>query len=170
MREVNLFNESVNAVWLIWSMNPVHCKGIFSLNNYILFLFCVGRTELNFLNENLWSFRLLCKCYVLKSESVIVICNGLCWSGAVEVSRRSPVASWLCAMLYCFGSYILADIMLGVSPIDYFHNNSHILLASAVWWGSLKWFNACPLWSYLEDHFKNFKTDLDVKWKLCFCI
>uniref|UniRef100_A0A672K5X2 Trimeric intracellular cation channel type A n=1 Tax=Sinocyclocheilus grahami TaxID=75366 RepID=A0A672K5X2_SINGR len=51
--------------------------------------------------------------------------------GAVEVSRKSPVASWLCAMLYCFGSYILADIMLGVSPIDYFHNNSHILLASA---------------------------------------
>uniref|UniRef100_A0A672K1W8 Trimeric intracellular cation channel type A n=1 Tax=Sinocyclocheilus grahami TaxID=75366 RepID=A0A672K1W8_SINGR len=43
--------------------------------------------------------------------------------GAVEVSRKSPVASWLCAMLYCFGSYILADIMLGVSPIDYFHNN-----------------------------------------------
>uniref|UniRef100_A0A8C1PV40 Trimeric intracellular cation channel type A n=1 Tax=Cyprinus carpio TaxID=7962 RepID=A0A8C1PV40_CYPCA len=61
--------------------------------------------------------------------------------GAVEVSRKSPVASWLCAMLYCFGSYILADIMLGVSPIDYFHNNSHILLASAVWY--LIFF--CPL-------------------------
>ncbi|KAG9350755.1 hypothetical protein JZ751_024644 [Albula glossodonta] len=49
-----------------------------------------------------------------------------------RVSRRSPVASWLCAMLYCFGSYILADIMLGDSPIDYFHNNSHILLATAL--------------------------------------
>ncbi|XP_051957490.1 trimeric intracellular cation channel type A-like [Xyrauchen texanus] len=61
--------------------------------------------------------------------------------GAIEVSRKSPVASWLCAMLYCFGSYILADIMLGVSPIDYFHNNSHILLASAVWY--LIFF--CPL-------------------------
>lgn len=57
----------------------------------------------------------------------------LCFAGSVEVSRRSPVASWLCAMLYCFGSYILADIMLGHSPIDYFHNNSHIILASAVW-------------------------------------
>ncbi|XP_034035948.1 trimeric intracellular cation channel type A [Thalassophryne amazonica] len=54
--------------------------------------------------------------------------------GSVEVSRRSPVASWLCAMLYCFGSYILADIMLGSSPIDYFQYNSHILLASAVWY------------------------------------
>ncbi|XP_062868806.1 trimeric intracellular cation channel type A [Trichomycterus rosablanca] len=54
--------------------------------------------------------------------------------GSVEVSRKSPVASWLCAMLYCFGSYILADIILGHSPIDYFHNNSHILLASAVWY------------------------------------
>uniref|UniRef100_A0A8P4K5N8 Trimeric intracellular cation channel type A n=1 Tax=Dicentrarchus labrax TaxID=13489 RepID=A0A8P4K5N8_DICLA len=54
--------------------------------------------------------------------------------GSVEVSRRSPVASWLCAMLYCFGSYILADIMLGGSPIDYFQYNSHILLASAVWY------------------------------------
>ncbi|KAG7282816.1 hypothetical protein CRUP_012205 [Coryphaenoides rupestris] len=54
--------------------------------------------------------------------------------GAVEVSRRSPVASWLCAMLYCFGSYILADVMLGSSPLDYFQHNSHILLASAVWY------------------------------------
>jgi len=61
--------------------------------------------------------------------------------GAVEVSRRSPVASWLCAMLYCFGSYILADLMLGVSPLDYFQHNSHILLASAVWY--LVFF--CPL-------------------------
>lgn len=58
----------------------------------------------------------------------------LCVAGSVEVSRRSPVASWLCAMLYCFGSYILADIMLGSSPLDYFQHNSHILLASAVWW------------------------------------
>lgn len=58
----------------------------------------------------------------------------LCVAGSVEVSRRSPVASWLCAMLYCFGSYILADVMLGGSPIDYFQHNSHILLASAVWW------------------------------------
>lgn len=56
-----------------------------------------------------------------------------CVAGSVEVSRRSPVASWLCAMLYCFGSYILADIMLGSSPLDYFQHNSHILLASAVW-------------------------------------
>ncbi|KAJ8408349.1 hypothetical protein AAFF_G00257630 [Aldrovandia affinis] len=54
--------------------------------------------------------------------------------GSVEVSRRSPVASWICAMLYCFGSYILADIMLGECPLDYFHNNSHILLATAVWY------------------------------------
>ncbi|XP_024909901.1 trimeric intracellular cation channel type A-like [Cynoglossus semilaevis] len=53
--------------------------------------------------------------------------------GSVEVSRRSPVASWLCAMLYCFGSYILADVMLGSSPVDYFQYNSHILLATAVW-------------------------------------
>lgn len=54
-------------------------------------------------------------------------------AGSVEVSRRSPVASWLCAMLYCFGSYILADVMLGASPLDYFQHNSHILLATAVW-------------------------------------
>lgn len=54
--------------------------------------------------------------------------------GSVEVSRKSPVASWLCAMLYCFGSYILADILLGGCPLDYFQHNSHILLASAVWY------------------------------------
>ncbi|XP_069623856.1 trimeric intracellular cation channel type A [Ranitomeya imitator] len=61
--------------------------------------------------------------------------------GAVALSRRSPVASWLCAMLYCFGSYILADVLLGDSPIDYFSNNANILLASAVWY--LMFF--CPL-------------------------
>ncbi|KYO41869.1 trimeric intracellular cation channel type A [Alligator mississippiensis] len=54
--------------------------------------------------------------------------------GAVEMSRRSPFASWLCAMLYCFGSYILADLLLGDSPIDYFSNNSSVLLATAVWY------------------------------------
>lgn len=43
------------------------------------------------------------------------------------------MASWLCAMLHCFGSYILADLLLGEPVIDYFSNNSSILLASAVW-------------------------------------
>lgn len=51
----------------------------------------------------------------------------------MELSRRHPVASWLCAMLHCFGSYILADLLLGEPLIDYFSNNSSILLASAVW-------------------------------------
>ncbi|PNI50734.1 TMEM38A isoform 1 [Pan troglodytes] len=54
--------------------------------------------------------------------------------GAVELSRRHPIASWLCAMLHCFGSYILADLLLGEPLIDYFSNNSSILLASAVWY------------------------------------
>ncbi|XP_066460717.1 trimeric intracellular cation channel type A isoform X2 [Eleutherodactylus coqui] len=44
-------------------------------------------------------------------------------------------------MLYCFGSYILADVLLGDSPIDYFSNNANVLLASAVWY--LMFF--CPL-------------------------
>ncbi|NP_001344207.1 trimeric intracellular cation channel type A isoform 2 [Mus musculus] len=52
--------------------------------------------------------------------------------GAVELSRRHPVASWLCAMLHCFGSYILADLLLGEPIIDYFSNSSSILLASGV--------------------------------------
>ncbi|CAM4683131.1 unnamed protein product [Lepidochelys olivacea] len=54
--------------------------------------------------------------------------------GAIEMSHRSPVASWLCAMLHCFGSYILADLLLGEAPIDYFSNNSSVLLATAVWY------------------------------------
>ena len=56
-----------------------------------------------------------------------------CPLGAVELSRHHPMASWLCAMLHCFGSYILADLLLGEPVIDYFSNNSSILLASAVW-------------------------------------
>ncbi|XP_067871968.1 trimeric intracellular cation channel type A [Heterodontus francisci] len=54
--------------------------------------------------------------------------------GSVDVSRRNPIASWLCAMLYCFSSYILADVLLGESPLHYFNNTSHILLATAVWY------------------------------------
>lgn len=54
-------------------------------------------------------------------------------AGAVELSRRHPAASWLCAMLHCFGSYILADLLLGEPVIDYFSNSSSVLLASAVW-------------------------------------
>ncbi|EDL90852.1 transmembrane protein 38a (predicted), isoform CRA_a [Rattus norvegicus] len=61
--------------------------------------------------------------------------------GSVELSRRHPVASWLCAMLHCFGSYILADLLLGEPIIDYFSNSSSILLASGVWY--LIFF--CPL-------------------------
>jgi len=49
------------------------------------------------------------------------------------MSRKSPFASWLCAMLHCFGSYILADLLLGESPIHYFSNNSSVILATAVW-------------------------------------
>uniref|UniRef100_A0A8C8S861 Trimeric intracellular cation channel type A n=1 Tax=Pelusios castaneus TaxID=367368 RepID=A0A8C8S861_9SAUR len=54
--------------------------------------------------------------------------------GAVEISRRSPVASWLSAMLHCFGSYILADALLGEAPIDFLSNNSSVLLATTVWY------------------------------------
>ncbi|NXI49600.1 TM38A protein, partial [Chloroceryle aenea] len=54
--------------------------------------------------------------------------------GAVEMSRKSPFASWLCAMLHCFGSYILADLLLGEPPIGYFSNNSSVILATAVWY------------------------------------
>ncbi|XP_062816091.1 trimeric intracellular cation channel type A isoform X3 [Anolis carolinensis] len=44
-------------------------------------------------------------------------------------------------MLYCFGSYILADLLLGGAPLDCFSNNGSILLATAVWY--LTFF--CPL-------------------------
>ncbi|KAL8177957.1 UNVERIFIED_CONTAM: Trimeric intracellular cation channel type A [Gekko kuhli] len=61
--------------------------------------------------------------------------------GAVELSRQSPLASWVVAMLYCFGSYILADLLLGEAPIDYFSNNASVLLATAVWYLTFY----CPL-------------------------
>ncbi|NXG17996.1 TM38A protein, partial [Grallaria varia] len=54
--------------------------------------------------------------------------------GAVEMSQRSPFASWLCAMLHCFGSYILADVLLGEAPLGYFSNNSSVILATVVWY------------------------------------
>lgn len=49
------------------------------------------------------------------------------------MSRKSPFASWLCAMLHCFGSYILADLLLGEAPIGHFSHNSSVILATAVW-------------------------------------
>lgn len=49
------------------------------------------------------------------------------------MSRKSPFASWLCAMLHCFGSYILADLLLGEAPMGYFSHNSSVILATAVW-------------------------------------
>nr|XP_056701193.1 trimeric intracellular cation channel type A [Euleptes europaea] len=61
--------------------------------------------------------------------------------GAVELSRQSPLASWVVAMLYCFGSYILADLLLGEAPVDYFSNNASVLLATAVWYLTFY----CPL-------------------------
>lgn len=86
----------------------------------------------------------------------------LCCEGSVEVSRKSPVASWLCAMLYCFGSYILADIMLGGSPVDYFQHNSHILLASAIWWGKLTFL------SFNNFTFEQQSHQISM-WKHCHC-
>lgn len=95
-----------------------------SQNIHFWILFTSTCTTSLFLRGS-WSFSLF-------AESVFSF--RICFTGAVEMSRKSPFASWLCAMLHCFGSYILADLLLGESPIDYFSNNSSVILATAVWW------------------------------------
>ncbi|XP_053321849.1 trimeric intracellular cation channel type B [Spea bombifrons] len=54
--------------------------------------------------------------------------------GAVEVSRRSPMACWFSAMLHCFGGGILSSLMLAEPPILFLSNGTNILLASVIWY------------------------------------
>ncbi|OXB73730.1 UNVERIFIED_CONTAM: hypothetical protein H355_007401 [Colinus virginianus] len=54
--------------------------------------------------------------------------------GAVEVSIRSPVASWFSAMLCCFGGSVLSSLMLGEPPVAFLAKTTNILLASSVWY------------------------------------
>nr|XP_023658510.1 trimeric intracellular cation channel type B-like isoform X1 [Paramormyrops kingsleyae] len=54
--------------------------------------------------------------------------------GAVEVACRSPVACWVSSMLYCFGGAILSAVLLAEPPVEPFSNNSHVLVASLIWY------------------------------------
>ncbi|XP_006009200.1 trimeric intracellular cation channel type B [Latimeria chalumnae] len=54
--------------------------------------------------------------------------------GVQEVARRSPIACWFSAMIYCFGGAFLSAILLGVPPIEVLSKNHTILLASTVWY------------------------------------
>lgn len=115
------------------------------ISSLYLVLICSGFTEYAFfhfvLQALFFDFLLLLenvrgKClrslsFCLFSEFIFSF--RICFTGAVEMSRKSPFASWLCAMLHCFGSYILADLLLGEAPIHYFSNNSSVILATAIW-------------------------------------
>ncbi|XP_043916984.1 trimeric intracellular cation channel type B [Protopterus annectens] len=54
--------------------------------------------------------------------------------GAIEISRRSPIACWFSAMIYCFGGAIVSSVLLGEPPVEVFSNNINILMASAAWY------------------------------------
>ncbi|KAF5898013.1 trimeric intracellular cation channel type B, partial [Clarias magur] len=54
--------------------------------------------------------------------------------GALEVSRRSPLACWFSAMLYCFGGAILSGVIMAEAPVEPLANSTNILLASLMWY------------------------------------
>uniref|UniRef100_A0A8C5LN35 Transmembrane protein 38B n=1 Tax=Leptobrachium leishanense TaxID=445787 RepID=A0A8C5LN35_9ANUR len=54
--------------------------------------------------------------------------------GALDVAKRSPMACWFSAMLYCFGGGILSSILLAEPPVSFLSNGTNILLASVVWY------------------------------------
>ncbi|XP_030624330.1 trimeric intracellular cation channel type B [Chanos chanos] len=54
--------------------------------------------------------------------------------GALEVSRRSPLACWFSSMLYCFGGAVLSSMMMAEPPIAPLSNSTNVLLASFIWY------------------------------------
>ncbi|KAM9450687.1 trimeric intracellular cation channel type B [Clarias gariepinus] len=54
--------------------------------------------------------------------------------GALVVSRRSPLACWFSAMLYCFGGAILSGVIMAEAPVEPLANSTNILLASLMWY------------------------------------
>ncbi|KAF7697016.1 trimeric intracellular cation channel type B [Silurus meridionalis] len=54
--------------------------------------------------------------------------------GALEVSRRSPLACWFSAMLHCFGGAVLSGVIMAEAPVEPLANSTNILLASLMWY------------------------------------
>lgn len=54
--------------------------------------------------------------------------------GAVAAAWNNPLASWLSAMLHCFGGGILSCMLLAESPLKFLTNHTNILLASSIWY------------------------------------
>lgn len=55
------------------------------------------------------------------------------YTGALVLSRISPLACWFSSMLHCFGGAVLTGIMLAEPPIGPLSNSDNILLASIIW-------------------------------------
>uniref|UniRef100_A0A3B3WH83 Transmembrane protein 38B n=1 Tax=Poecilia mexicana TaxID=48701 RepID=A0A3B3WH83_9TELE len=56
------------------------------------------------------------------------------YTGAIGLSRISPLACWVSSMLHCFGGAVLTGIMLAEPPIAPLSNSNNILLASIIWY------------------------------------
>ncbi len=54
-------------------------------------------------------------------------------SGALQFSRKQPLALWFSAMMSIFAGSILANFLLGEPALTPFKNNNQLLLATAVW-------------------------------------
>lgn len=74
--------------------------------------------------------------------------------GALDVSRKSPMACWFSAMLYCFGGGILSSILLAEPPVTFLSNTTNILIASLVWY---------LVYYFPSDLFYNFSCILPIR-------
>ena len=54
--------------------------------------------------------------------------------GTHNFTRRHPLSCWLSTMLLCFSGSILANFLLGESPIKDFAHHQHLLLATVCWY------------------------------------
>ncbi|XP_016389209.1 trimeric intracellular cation channel type B-like, partial [Sinocyclocheilus rhinocerous] len=57
-----------------------------------------------------------------------------CFTGALEVSQRSPFACWFSSMLYCFGGAVLSALMMADAPVAVSSNSTNLVIRTKTWY------------------------------------
>lgn len=65
-------------------------------------------------------------------HTAVILC--IVYLATQNFTRRHPFSCWLSTMLMCFSGPILANFLLGESPIKDFLHYQHLLLATVCWY------------------------------------